>query len=192
MDGEEQEHPTAAKQRRARPRAVAKQWRPWREDPVVLARLPVVEQLHLSSETVAAIAVRLGLGETTIRSDLERIRELWVERTSGDIAERRAARIAELDDIKRQALAAARWDLLCERAVLFGMTVEIEGELVQVERDVKGAAQFRGNKAAAFDVARKAVVDAAKLDGLIVERSEVANRSEVVIREYVGFDPNQV
>jgi hypothetical protein len=93
---------------------------PWRRDPTILARLPLVERLHLAGRPNVAIAAELGLDETTIRRDLERIGELWKERAGGDIAEQRARIIAELDDTRRRALEFAEWDQACEAAVLFG------------------------------------------------------------------------
>ena len=140
---------------------------PWRQDVGVLARLEEVERRHLKGEHNTAIAAALGVTETTIRNDLKRLRELWLERTGGSVEEMRARAIAELLEIKDRALSAAAFDEMAERAVLFGEPGP-NGELVK--RDHKGSAQFRGNKAAAIAQARQAIMDAAKLMGIVVDK----------------------
>src|SRR5262245_15466379 len=138
---------------------------PWRRDPVILARLPQVERMHLRRMPNTAIAAALQVDEKTIRRDLEHIRELWRERTAGEIADVRARAVAELDDLKERALAAAEWDQQCEQAVLYGTIVELGGEQRLVYRDEKGSATFRGQKAQALNVARQAIMDKAKVQG---------------------------
>lgn len=149
----------------------------WREDPTVLERLPGVERQYLAGHPPAVIARTLGLTDRVVQGDIGRVKQLWIERAGDDIVARRSQRIAELDEIKRLAMAAAAWDLLCERAVLFGGRVEIDGQSVSVERDKHGAAQYRGNKAAALQTARQAVMDAAKLEGLIVDKHAATDAS---------------
>lgn len=159
---------------------------PWRRDLAVLERLPLVERRHLAGESNVAIAAALGVAEATVRDDLKRLRELWLERI-GDSAETlRAQAVAELEDVRRRSLAAAEFDEMAERAVLFG---EVPGGLT-VERDDKGAAQFRGNKAASLNVARAATMDKAKVLGLVVEKRELSG--DVGIRQYVGVDVDAV
>lgn len=41
---------------------------------------------------------------------------------------------------------------------------------LRVKRDFKGSATFRGNKSAALNVARQALMDAAKIEGLVVDK----------------------
>lgn len=136
---------------------------PWRRDLVILERLPVVERRHLAGHTNMAIARDLGVTEGTVRTDLKKINELWLERAGQSVNDLRAQAAAALLDIQRRALAAADFDEMCERAVLFGDGPEIR-------RDDKGSAQFRGNKAAALTVARQAAMDTAKLYGIVIDK----------------------
>lgn len=141
---------------------------PWRKDLTILARLPAVERRHLAGEANVTIAAALGVDEKTIRNDLDRLRTLWLERI-GDTQDRlRAQIVAELDDARRRALGAAAFDEAAERAVLYGR--DADGQRVSVQRDHKGSAQFRGNKAAAIGQARQASMDKAKVLGLIVDK----------------------
>lgn len=155
---------------------------PWRRDPVILARLRDVERRHLAGQTNVAIADALGVDEITVRRDLERLRELWLEQTKAEQAEQRARVIAELEDVRTRAIAAAEFDEQCERAVLFGDA--------RVIRDDKGSATFRGNKAAALGQARQATMDKAKLLGLVIEKQEHAG--ELLVRQYVGVPVDAV
>lgn len=134
----------------------------WRRDPVILARMRNVERRHLKGETNVAIAEALGVDEITIRRDLDRLRELWLEQTKEDQSTIRAQVVAELDDTRRRAIEAAEWDQDCEEAVLFGNG--------RVYRDQKGSAQFRGQKAQALNVARQATMDKAKVLGIVVDK----------------------
>lgn len=97
---------------------------PWRNDPVILARLPEVERRHLKGEPNTGIAIVLKVDEITIRRDLERLRELWRERTIGEVVDLKAQALAELEDVRRRALAAAEHDERMERAVLFNEVFE--------------------------------------------------------------------
>lgn len=145
----------------------------WKRDPIILARLPRVEAAHLAGKSNVAIAAEMGLAEVTIREDLKRLNSIWKERVAGDQEQLRAAKVRQLEDIHRRAVAAAEFDERAERAVLYGH--DEDGARVSVERDAKGAAQFRGQKAQALNVARQAVMDQAKVLGLIVEKQEVAH-----------------
>ncbi len=155
---------------------------PWRQDPVILARLPLVARRHLKGEPNTGIAAALGVDEGTIRNDIKRLRELWLDRTGAQIEDLRARKIAELQDIYHRAIDAAEFDEMCERAVLFDDPLVPNYELPEsqrqfrVHRDEKGSAQFRGNKAAALAQARQAVMDQAKVLGLIVEKQELTGK----------------
>ena len=145
----------------------------WRRDPIILARLQEVERRHLAGQTNIAVAESLGVDETTIRRDLGRLNELWLERTTGEQETLRARAVRELDEIKRRALDAADFDAACERAVLFDeIDPDVLGDAFRVSRDDKGSAQFRGNKAAALNVARQAIMDTAKVLGIVVDKQE--------------------
>lgn len=150
---------------------------PWRRDPVILERLPRVERQHLAGRPNVAIAADLGVDEITIRRDLERLRELWLERTATAQDANRARALAELEDVRVRAIEAAEWDQACERAVLFGDPIAdaTDGVPRTVYRDQKGSAQFRGNKAASLAQARQAVMDKAKLLGIVVDKAALTN-----------------
>jgi hypothetical protein len=150
---------------------------PWRRDPIILARLQDVERRHLAGHTNVAIAAALNVDEATVRNDLKRLGELWLERTAADQAEQRALVLAKLEDVRTRALAAAEFDEMCERAVLFGDPIEDaeEGRRRIVYRDDKGSASFRGNKAASLNAARQATMDQAKLLGLVVDKVAPTN-----------------
>ncbi len=154
----------------------------WRRDPGILARLREVERRHLAGMTNVAVAEALDVDETTIRRDLERLRELWLEQTKESQADLRAQMLAKLEDVRVRALQAAEFDERCERAVLFGDE--------QIYRDDKGSASFRGNKAGSLAQARQATMDQAKLLGLVIEKQEHAG--ELLVRQYVGVPVDAV
>lgn len=141
---------------------------PWRRDPVILARMAEVEPLHLAGVTNVAIAARLAVDEATVRRDVTRLEELWLEQTKHEQAQARASIIAKLHHAQRESLRAAAFDEAAERAVLYG--TDADEQPVTVQRDAKGSAQFRGGKAAAINVYRQAVMDEAKVRGLIVDK----------------------
>lgn len=148
----------------------------WRLDPIILARLRDVERRHLRGDTNVAIAAALDVDEATIRNDLKRLAEIWLEQTKADQEMLRSRTLAELEDVRVRALAAAEWDQACERAVLFGDSIDdADGNPVTVYRDAKGSAQFRGNKAASLAQARQATMDKAKVLGLVVDKAALTN-----------------
>lgn len=135
-----------------------------------------VERRHLAGDTNVALAAAIGVDEATVRNDLKRLQELWLERTHADQDANRARALAELEDVRTRALAAAEHDERMERAVLLGEPVpDADGVPQYVYRDAKGSAQFRGNKAAALNVARSAAMDKAKLLGLVVDKVAPTN-----------------
>lgn len=148
----------------------------WRRDPVILARLQTVERRHLKGEPNTTIAAVLDIDEATVRNDLKRLQELWLERTAAAQDDNRARVLAELEDVRVRALEAAEWDQVCERAVLFGDPInDDDGNPTTVYRDNKGSAQFRGNKAASLAQARQATMDKAKVLGLVVDKVAPTN-----------------
>lgn len=153
---------------------------PWRRDPGILARLREVERRHLAGMTNVAVAEALDVDETTIRRDLERLRELWLEQTRAEQAEQRARVLAELEDVRTRAIAAAEFDEQCERAVLFGDA--------RVIRDDKGSATFRGNKAAALGQARQASMDKAKILGVVVDKASIAGPDGAPLTFTIAID----
>ena len=152
----------------------------WRRDPVILARLRDVERRHLAGQTNVAIGDALGVDEATVRNDLKRLAELWLEQTKAEQAEQRARVLAELEDVRTRAIAAAEFDERCERAVLFGDE--------QVYRDDKGSATFRGNKAAALGQARQATMDKAKILGIVVDKASLAGPDGAPLTFTIAID----
>lgn len=147
--------------------------RNWREDPRILERLPRVERLHFRGWTLRQIAAEVDVSFKTVARDLERCRELWRERAGTEVAEHRAAIVAALADNERLALEAYEWDKQAEAAVLYGEPVEsADGRTLEVYRDHKGAAQFRGGKAAALAERRQAAMAKAKVLGIVVDKQE--------------------
>lgn len=159
---------------------MARQQRHWRRDPAILARMHEVERYHLAGQPNTTIAVKLGVDEGTIRNDLKRLSELWLEQINQQAPTLRAAVVAELDDVRRRSIRAAEFDEMAERAVLFDETDE-RGR--RVERPEKGAASFKGGKAQALNTARQASMDKAKVLGIIVEKQEVTGDGLVRIYE---------
>lgn len=153
---------------------------PWRRDPSILARMQQVERRHLLGEPNTAIAEALQVDEITIRRDLERLNELWREHIQQDQETLRSQVVANLEDVRRRALNAAVFDEQAERAVLYGE--DADGNSTPVHRDEKGSAQFRGNKAAALNVARQATMDQAKVLGIVVDKQE--HSGEILTRIY--------
>src|SRR5262244_2591229 len=90
----------------------------WRRDNAILERMARVERMWVARRTNVAIARELGVDEKTVRVDLQRLAELWRERV-GDVQEDlRAKKVAELDEVIRQALETAEKDDAYERGVL--------------------------------------------------------------------------
>lgn len=164
---------------------------PWRQDVVILARLLEVERRHLAGQPNTLIAAALGVSECIIRDDLKRLKTLWLERIGAAQEELRAQKLAELLDIKQRALTAAEFDLQAEADVLYNDPLapahetNTRGGRRQVVRDDHGSASFRGQKAQSLNVARQAVMDAAKLLGLVIDKAEHAGPGggPVAIRE---------
>jgi NADH/NAD ratio-sensing transcriptional regulator Rex len=168
----------------------------WKRDERILARLAEVERLHLRGKSNRAIAEKLHVNEKTIRNDLERINELWQERTTLDIDGLRARRFAELELVKREALQSFDFDMAMIEAVMLGKPIEGEdGVTRHVQRDDDGRAQYKADKVAALAQYRQAVMDQAKLYGLIVEKVDmtlsVRQEAERLARE-LGLDPGEV
>lgn len=167
----------------------------WRRDPAILARMALVERRYFERATNVAIAAELGVDEITVRRDIARLQELWLERHGQAQDERRAQVLAELADVKARALAAAAFDEMAERAVLFGQLPETpEGEpLLRLHVDEQGRIQFRGNKAAALGVARQAIMDAAKVQGLVIDKvAPVDTAGRTLLRQYVDLHEEDV
>src|SRR5579872_5592141 len=161
----------------------------WRRDPAILDRMALVEKRYFERLPNVAIAAELGVSENTVRLDIKRLQELWLERHAQDQDARRAQVLAELADIKVRALAAATFDEMAERAVLFGELPAPgeDGQPVQLHYDDHRRIQFRGNKAAALGVARQAIMDAAKVQGLVIDKvAPVDAQGRSLLRQYIG------
>lgn len=142
----------------------------WRNDFAILARIKEVERLHLAGQPNTHIATALGVDEGTIRNDLKRSAELWLEQINQQAPVLRASVLAELEDVRQRSLAAAAFDEMAERAVLFD---EPDEHGATVVRPDKGSVSFKGGKAQALNTARQASMDKARLLGLVIERQEI-------------------
>ena len=143
---------------------------PWRRNPVLMARLPEVQRLASQGLSNVEIGKVLGVDEGTVRNDKDKLDELYRERLGGDIERIRAGIVRELDIVRDLALQQATMDALFEQAVLFGLEIELNGQTLRVRRDDKGTASFKSSKASSLDVARKAMMDKAKVQGIIVDK----------------------
>jgi len=151
----------------------------WRRDPVILARLPKVERMFLAGMYDSVIAQELGVHRATIQRDRERLEELWREQATNDIAAIRAEAVAMLRDNYRRSVQLAEEHQAIERAVIFGR--DAEGKHVYVERPEKGSVSFKGSAAQALSNARQAIMDQAKLLGIVVDKVE----QTVTVRQLV-------
>lgn len=131
-----------------------------------------VERMKLDGWSNLRISTSLGVAEATIRNDVRRLEGLWIEALSSTQQALRAAKVTELTEVYRRTIAAAEFDQACERAVLFGDEVDLDGDgkTRQVLRNADDEASFKGNKVGALNVARQAIMDIAKVLGLIVEK----------------------
>lgn len=145
---------------------------PWRKDREILDRMERVERLHVGGMSCRAIAKSIGVNERTIRLDVGRLTELWIERVGATQEEHRAKAAAVLEEVTRRAFAAAEFDQWCERAVLFGEDVDLDGDgtMHPVQRGKDGDASFKGQKVAALNLARQSIMDWAKLMGVVVDK----------------------
>ena len=79
----------------------------WTKDPVILARLPKVEDLHIKGALNTQIARALNVDEITIRRDLKRLNTLWKERVGADVEEQRARATAVYRKVQIESWKAA-------------------------------------------------------------------------------------
>ncbi len=138
--------------------------RHWRQDGAILARLEEVDRLHLNGWSNRAIARHLKVNEWTIRVDIGRLQELWLERAGETVLRLRAECVRRLDAIYWQAMRDAEHDRQYERWVLFGIPPDDMDPATVPPRD--GRVTFKSDKAHNLDIARQAIMDMAKLLGL--------------------------
>jgi len=129
-----------------------------------------VERLRLAGASCRAISQSIGVNEKTIRMDVARLAELWVERVGDSQEAHRARAAAVLEEVARRAFEAADFDEKCERSVLFGEEVEIRGTKRTARRDDNDSASFKGQKVAALNLARQSTMDWAKIMGVVVDK----------------------
>jgi hypothetical protein len=148
----------------------------WRKDPLIQERMLKVQRRHLEGWSNLSIGAELHVDEATVRNDLKRLSELWTEHTQLEQAQLRAEAVARLEAVRVRALEAYEFDRAMEFAVMTGEQFENDdGEMFPIQRDDKGSAQFRGNKAAALNAARQATMDEAKVLGIIVDKVSPTN-----------------
>lgn len=127
---------------------VAMEQRAVRGGPRVLARMDEVQRRHFAGESTSQIAAALAVAEGTVRADLRRLALRWEAQIDADAVALRAALVAQLDDLKRRAIAVVGSDEGAERV------------------------PSRGQKTQALNVARQCVMDQARLLGLLAERAD--------------------
>ena len=185
---------------------------PWRQDPEILARLPEVERRYLRGMFNTKIAEELGVHESTVREDIKRLNQLWKERAGDEVDEMRAARFRELEAVKHLALQSFDFDMEALTAVLYNegpdgeqlpggnaavqeadggpvKIVEIPGR--RVHRDQDGRAQYKADKPASLQVYRQAVMDQAKLYGLVIDKKDVTSGGQA-LKAYIAVDVDAV
>lgn len=152
---------------------------PWRKDREILDQIAEVDRRRLRGENVPSIALALGISASSVKEHARRATELHRERTAESIADERADKIRQLEEVVRVALGQARFDYEAAKAVLFGGVAHgIDGEeltiqLPEIPEGFTGMIKmpdFRGQPAAALNVARAALMDIAKLGGLVVDK----------------------
>lgn len=146
---------------------------PWRKDRDVIDRMERVERLHVGGMSCRAIARSIGVNERTIRLDVGRLSELWLERVGATQEFCRAKAAAVLEEVTRRAFEAADFDQRCERAVLFGEAVDLDGDgtmRTAVPRGEDDKASFKGNRVGALNLARQSTMDWAKIMGVVVDK----------------------
>lgn len=110
---------------------------PWRDDPIILKRIALVEALYLESKTEREIAAALEVSSSTVHKDITRLRDLWLEQAKESqegrltAAERRLRYIQRLAFDDHQAAIEGRASLLAQArgvemdiAKLYGLIVE--------------------------------------------------------------------
>jgi hypothetical protein len=167
----------------------------WDQDPHIMARIKQVWQLSVQEAmSNYAIADRLGIDVRTVRNDLKRLEQVWAKELAVGTDRLRARKVVELQDVARRALQAYEEDRRHILAVLYDEPFSshecpggvshgsdamgqplpscLEPHRVELRayRDVKGTATYKGNGAAALNVARQAFMDQAKLLGLVVDK----------------------
>ena len=133
--------------------------RPWHKDGRIIDRMQRVEEMHITGKSNRAIARELGVDERTVRTDLQRLQQVWEERLGQRVVELRARCVAMLDGIYRQAMQNAERDRQYEAYVLFGIVPDDTDAATLAPRD--GRQSFKGDKAQSLDTARQAIMDQA-------------------------------
>lgn len=133
----------------------------WRKDAAILERMRKVEMRHLAKWSNVAIAAELEIDESTVRRDIVRLNELWRERLGDDVIVRRARRLAQIDDVIARGLDAA-----------------------------ESAEDARG-KAAALQVSRQGIMDAAKLEGLVIDKVMPSDDKGELLRPIMMIEARQ-
>lgn len=152
----------------------------WDRDPAILDRMRKVGEMHLQGASLNAISIKLEVSYQTVKKDLDRLSQQWRDQALGELEDMRARAIVELTQIKVKALEAAGFDMTAESAILFGLNPDgtpLANALQRPEHYDKegnligyGSVSFRGNKAAALQAARAAIMDIAKLQGIVIDK----------------------
>ncbi len=177
----------------------------WQRNPNILQRMRQVERLRLERLSNLAIAARLHVDEATIRTDLERLQELWAAELGAELARLRGEHVAAVDHLLRTCVDLLRRDEQYTQAVLFNTPVRVlcpgrqehrtdnllakdfPGDPAwqwgtvfsctvphkitkRIYHDDKGAAQYRRIGGQVLQVIQKALMDRARVVGLVAEK----------------------
>lgn len=105
--------------------------KPWFEDPEILKRLAVVEDLVLAGYRNTEIGDALKVSEATIRRDRDRIAELWRKQTSDNIMALRERSVANMRRIQRLADNEFRHER--EKPAMLRVQLDAEREIVRLQ-----------------------------------------------------------
>jgi len=105
--------------------------KPWHEDPEILKRLAVVEDLVLAGYRNTEIGEALKVTETTIRRDRLRIAELWRKETVDSIAAMRERSVANLRRMQRLADNEFRHER--EKPAMLRVQIDAEKEIIRLQ-----------------------------------------------------------
>lgn len=157
---------------------------PWDRDAEILDEVKEVDRRRLGGESIQSIALALGIGLATVKVHIRRASILYRDRTAANVAEQREDVIRRLEEVVRTALGQARFDYEAARAVLFGSVAHgIDGEELTIDppdvgegfRGVIKMPEYKGSPSASLAVARQALMDIAKLQGLVVDKVAPTN-----------------
>ena len=184
----------------------------WRQNPVIIRRLEMVERARLAGMTAYEISQAMGMPISTVLEDWQKLNDLWLDRTAATQEQLRGEAIRRLDHVIRNGWELLRLDEAYTQAVLFNMPVLVPcqgrmehrthdlllgdplgamnygatfGEvfscigphqtLKRIWHDTKGSAQYRRIGAQVLQAINTALMNQARLQGLVVEKRSLTD-----------------